>query len=431
MPRIALNLWLIAVCSAYQVGCSSPAESPSHAGESKAKAAPAKVEKAPQEIEIARVTLSPDAERRLGISLAPVVVESVQRRRTFGGELMVPSGKSTIVAAPVSGSIGSPPGGAIPLPGQHVQAGAPILTLAPLLSPERYVPTPAERVQIANARATLVSALTVASGDVERSQAEVDGAQITLDRATKLFEDKAGSRQAVDDAQAQLNISHSNLDAAMERRAQLQTLLDDLDSNPTEAGSAATLTMQAPQSGVLSNLTVTQGQVVNTGTALCVVADVSSLWVRTPIYVDLLPQIEPDANARIVGLDGREDVTSQTATPIDAPPTADPLSTTADLYFEVANDSEELRPGQRVGVELVLRGDSEGLIVPAQAILYDIYGGTWVYVKEAEHAFERRRVSLRYTEGNRTVLAEGPAVGSEVVVDGAAELFGTEFGAGK
>ena len=52
---------------------------------------------------------------------------------------------------------------------------------APLLSPERDVPTPAERVQIANTRATLLSALIVARGEVSRSQAEVEAAQINLE----------------------------------------------------------------------------------------------------------------------------------------------------------------------------------------------------------------------------------------------------------
>ena len=42
-----------------------------------------------------------------------------------------------------------------------------------------------------------------------------------------------------------------------------------------------------------------------------------------------------------------------------------------------------------------------------------------------------RRISIGHVENDRAVLAESPQAGTLVVTDGAAELFGTEFGAGK
>ena len=38
---------------------------------------------------------------------------------------------------------------------------------------------------------------------------------------------------------------------------------------------------------------------------------------------------------------------------------------------------------------------------------------------------------LQYVMEDQAVLSRGPAVGTEVVSAGAAELFGTEFGVGK
>ena len=52
--------------------------------------------------------------------------------------------------------------------------------------------------------------------------------------------------------------------------------------------------------------------------------------------------------------------------------------------------------------------------------------------RRASMRFQRRRVLIHYTEGESVrYLAAGPPADSEVVVDGAAELYGTEFGAGK
>ena len=409
-----------------------------------AKTKPAKVEKLPVETEIGRITLTPQAEQRLGIVLEPITEGDVQRRRTLGGDVLIPIGKSVIVSAPFSGTVSPPTDSAIPTPGQRLAVGSDILTLAPLLTPERDVPTPAEQVQMANARATLLAAIAVAQGDMDRSRAELDGAQITLNRAQKLFDDRAGARRAVDDSQALLNISNSNLKAATERERQLSKLIAELDK-PASERKAAPLTLASPQTGVLRSLAVTPGQAVTVGATLFEVVDTDTMWVRVPVYVEMLDDIDTQQNAQIVALgalssktatDGNTELNlglppAITAKPVAAPPSADALSSSVDLYFECANENGELRPGQRIGVQLALRGEERGLTAPRKSIIYDIYGGTWVYVQTADHVFERQRVLIRHMMGDRVVLAEGPAADTQVVTDGAAELFGTEFGSGK
>ena len=344
----------------------------------------------------------------------------------------MPQGKSIIVAAPVPGTIHPPKDGTIPLPGTWVDAGKPVLSIAPMLSPERDVPTPAERVQMANTRATLLSALTVAEGDVDRSRAELEAARIALERAENLLADKAGSQKAVDDARALFQVSKGMSNSAQQREQQLSQLARELDNPEGDAlKQPSPLLLASPQAGVLRNLAVTRGQTVNSGTTLFEVADTSTMWIRAPIYVGLLPEVKMDIAATIVNLDGRSSMEPRSATPVTAPPSADPLSATVDLFYETTNTDKLLRPGQRVAMELTLRGSEESLVVPTKAILYDIHGGTWVYAVVGERCFERRRVAIRHTVADRSILEEGPPEGTEVVMDGTAELFGTEFGIGK
>ena len=78
-----------------------------------------------------------------------------------------------------------------------------------------------------------------------------------------------------------------------------------------------------------------------------------------------------------------------------------------------------------------MRGEEESLVVPWAAILHDIQGNTWVYESIAPQTFARRRVQVVRIVGGDAVLASGPKPGTKVVTDGAAELFGTEFGGGK
>ena len=69
--------------------------------------------------------------------------------------------------------------------------------------------------------------------------------------------------------------------------------------------------------------------------------------------------------------------------------------------------------------------------MPASAIVYDYHGGAWIYVKTAPGTFVRQRVEVARTVRTGVVLTRGAEPGAQVVTAGVAELFGTEFGAGK
>ena len=102
----------------------------SHTGPTGKPEAPAKVEKLPQETEIRRITLTEDAERRLGITLGRVTREHVQRRRTFGGDVMIPAGQTIIVSAPVAGTLAPPDSTTFRYPANMSRRGLPVMTLA-------------------------------------------------------------------------------------------------------------------------------------------------------------------------------------------------------------------------------------------------------------------------------------------------------------
>ena len=171
------------------------------------------------------------------------------------------------------------------------------------------------------------------------------------------------------------------------------------------------------------------GQVVNAGAALFEIVDLSRLWIRVPVYAGLAREIEANRTATVSDLTESDGET--TAQPIAAPPSADPSSASIDLYYEIDNSDGRFRPGERVTVRVPMKGDAESLVVPRAAILRDIHGTAWVYSKSGEHEFRRQRVSVQFTTSSLAVLSLGPPVGTPIVVDGAAELFGTEFGAGK
>lgn len=70
-------------------------------------------------------------------------------------------------------------------------------------------------------------------------------------------------------------------------------------------------------------------------------------------------------------------------------------------------------------------------VVPYGALIYDLNGGTWIYVSPEPLTFVRTAVAVDYIEGDMVVLAEGPDIGTEVATVAVAELYGTDTGVGK
>lgn len=87
---------------------------------------------------------------------------------------------------------------------------------------------------------------------------------------------------------------------------------------------------------------------------------------------------------------------------------------------------------QRLGIQVALVETSEkGLVVPSGALWMDVEGRFWVYMNVEPNAYLRHQVDLVDDDGIRALLASGPAAGTEVVILGVPELFGTEVGVGK
>ena len=167
------------------------------------------------------------------------------------------------------------------------------------------------------------------------------------------------------------------------------------------------------------------------GTAVFDAIGTNPLWIRVPVYVGELNSLQATQPAQ-VKVFGRSDHTARlTAVPVGVPFSATTNPMISELFFEISPGSGDLRPGMKVEVTLTLQGEEESLVAPAAGILHDIHGNTWVYEALGGQAYTRRRVEVRRILGSDAVLARGPRVGTKIVTDGAAELFGTEFGAGK
>lgn len=371
-------------------------------GETAGKApAQASVTGAVPESQLTTVTLAAAAARRLGIETITVDSAVVTPTRTVGGEVVVPPGQALTISAPVAGTVFAPPRARIPVAGARVTAGQALMRLV-ALPPDLArtgldVSVAGARLRQAQAEADRVAALytdrLVSGRDQERAQADLAAARAALELATG--QQRAGRGGARRDA--------SGLDA---------------------------LTIAAPDGGIVRTVSVGPGQAVAAGAVLVEIARLDRLWIRVPVYAGDAGRVARSREAAVHGLGGSQSGPVLRATPVSAPPSADPAAASVDLFYEVQGST--LRPGERVGVTLPLSGTEErALVVPLTAIVRDMSGGAWVYERTDSLTFTRRRVEVVRVVDGRAVLAAGPARGARIVTAGAVELFGTEFGAGK
>jgi RND family efflux transporter MFP subunit len=412
--RLRVALWFVTLAPGLLSGCQPPGSAPAPAAKAAASSAPApsKVSGGVKESDLATVTLTADAERRLGIKTVTVERKALPLAVSYGGEVMIPQGHLISVTSPFPATLKTPPRGAVPQVGAWLKRGQAIFVLEPNLSPGE--------------RATMASSLIDVEGQVKQAEEQLKVAKINLDRQDNLVRQKLAGAATLVDAKGQYSVAQTALRAAENRRDVIQKMV--MESN---AGGLTTQTADAPVPGVLQNLHAQVDQKVAAGAILFDVAEMDPMWVKVPVYVGDLERLATDRPAGIGSLADPPGVRVRQARPVTAPPSGDPLAATVHLYYEVENHDHALRPGQRVGVTLPLRGDEDSLIVPYSALIRDALGGTWVYETVADHAYARRRVFVDRVVGELAGLTRGPKSGARVVTQGAAELYGAEFGGQK
>ncbi len=146
--------------------------------------APAKVMTPTREADLASLTLTVEAERRLGIATAAVERKPVRRTRLFGGD-------AVLAARTGAGGTGT-------------NSGQSVFAILPAL-------TPADLVRLAQSQVE-------ADGLVAQARVTLELAKVALVRAEQLLRDQAGSARSVDEARAQFGNAEANLTTARERR---------------------------------------------------------------------------------------------------------------------------------------------------------------------------------------------------------------------
>jgi len=277
--------------------------------------------------------------------------------------------------------------------------------------------------------------LTGATVEEDRAKAESDvkSAQQALDTAQKLYDNRVAlqregalAQKLVDDAKVALVQAQSQYDVAqrhlqglnqVSQREAIRGSQEQVAAAKAHYDSALVQAsygeIRSPISGVISDRSIYPGEIAASGSPLASIVDISQVVARTNVPVKEATAISVGRPARITGPDG--DLAGKVTV---VSPAVDPNTTTVEVWVQVPNPGEKLRPGGTVRVSIIAETIQNTIIVPAAALLNSDEGGQKVMVIDKDSVAHEQKVVPGVRQGERVQIVTGLQEGEQVVTSG-------------
>ncbi len=258
-------------------------------------------------------------------------------------------------------------------------------------------------------------ALQQASGQLQRDQAQLENARLSLQRFQTLLSQDSIARQDVD------------TQAALVKQLDGTVMIDRANESTARLNLSYTRIV-APISGRVGLRTVDAGNLVSTGDAngVALITQVSPIDVTFALPQDRVPELQARAGngpaPSVTALDRNRSNVLDTGHFLALDNQVDVQTGTVRAKARFANEKLTLFPSQFVNVQLMLRTVKDAVMVPVTALRHG-GSGDFVYVLNAAE----RTVALRpVTRGEATVdkvqIATGLKAGEKVITEGADRL---------
>jgi membrane fusion protein, multidrug efflux system len=251
--------------------------------------------------------------------------------------------------------------------------------------------------------------LEQAQATKEKDEAQLQSAQLDLERAAKLLTPGFQTRQGYDQQKATV--------------AQLQaTLKSDQAQIDTAQLNVDYALVRSPIDGRTGQRQIDIGNLVQAGQAasLVTIAQIKPIFVTFTVPAERLDEIrrnQAQAPLKVAAyaLDDKTALAQGELTLIDNQ--VDAATGTVRLKAQFDNADEPLWPGQFVNARLVLSTREDAVTVPAETVMQGP-SGSYVYVLGSDDTAQRRTVTVAATQEGVAVISRGIKAGERVVVEG-------------
>ena len=289
---------------------------------------------------------------------------------------------------PVITQVGGPVSRILVVPGEHVNAGQPMLDVS---SPDY---------------SQLLDSYLKAADSYRLTEKNYS-------RARDLYQHHAIAERDLEQAESDRNQALADMNAA-DQGMKILGIKDP--AALAKSPSSAQIPVLAPIGGEVVERLVSPGQVVQAGqTQAFTISDLHTVWVLANIYQADLAYVHNGDNV-VVQTDaypgsfhGRISYVS---------PALDPNTRTLQARIIVDNPGEKLKRDMYCTVTVAAGSLSNVVAVPNTSVLRDDNNQPFVYVASGTNQFGRRDVELGESQNNQTQILKGIAVGERVVGDG-------------
>jgi RND family efflux transporter MFP subunit len=213
---------------------------------------------------------------------------------------------------------------------------------------------------------------------------------------------------------------HASLLGSAETRLRLMGFEEaDFTSLRTNRDARPVLAIRAPIAGTIVESEVAAGETAETGTSLCAIADLTSLWVQVHVFEADLASVAVGASVELTVAAYPGEVFHGSLTMVGS--LMDEATRTVNGRVEAANPAGKLKPGMFAEVRIIARDPLKMLAVPEQAVR-TIAGKTVVFISGPGGTFARRDVKTGRTVEGFVEILEGLKEGESVVTDGSFDV---------
>lgn len=368
---------------------------------------------------------------------APVQVTAVTqdtvRRIVAGDGVLYPLDQQNVMPKPSASGASSPVQKFYVNRGDHVKSGQ---LLAVLENRDLKFSADSNKGQVDQAEAnlqategaTIPESVVKAQTDVEADRETADAAKKVLDSRQELFKEGALAQRQVYEAQVNWAQANSALLTAQEHLRALQAVAKEAQIKQAAAqvtaargqyqsaqAQVAYTEIRSPMNGTIADRPLYAGDMASTGEPLFVIVDVSRVVARVNVPQGQASLVRVGQPAEVTITDGGEQLQGKVTV---VSPATDPSSTTVQVWVQIENPSERLKPGASVHAAIIAETFKAVPVVPASAILPGEEGGTAVLVVDSNSIAHLRPVQLGVREGNKVQVLNGARPGEEVVTVG-------------
>ncbi len=240
-------------------------------------------------------------------------------------------------------------------------------------------------------------------------------ARNSLERADRLFQAKALSRQELERARVDYESSQQDVVHAEAELERSKGHLELLGLSPDKLDYDAPVFIRAPESGVIMQRQITTGASVNPGEHLFTISELGQLWVLAEVEEKRLAQLKVGAPVTIeVAAYPGQQFTGSIARIGDV---LNPQTRMIEVRCLVDNRMGRLKP-EMYAVTRIAAGEKTRALVVPRSTIQDVDGQAVVFVAREGQTYQKRTVRTGRVEGELVEILEGLKAGEKIVSSG-------------